>query len=383
MSLEEYIMRDYFKRGPITFVSPIDGDCLNIYDGTEKDGLLYIKVKVKAQQNMLITINDKDATFNGEYFEIEYPLPYGRTILVAKDKENPEIQQSVIVFRLKNCTGIYRLSVDDNFLFLKDINDNKDKYSSIFDNEYLSLYKEAHEKYGASVQLNIHYEVVDYKGFSAERDYFNLTMMTDKFRQEWIDNSSWLKLSFHARDIQPDRPYKDTDMNRIAEDAAIIHKEIIRFAGEETLCSDSTTVHWAHTSIEGVRGLRNLGMKGLYGYFNILKSGKTSASYHYPLDIVEHVHERDFWVDTQEDMLFGKIDLVLNSHPLENIVPKLEEVKARPGNAGCLDIMIHEEYFYEDYSAYIPEFKQIVLTACKWAYDNGYKGYFMKDVMER
>ena len=44
--------------------------------------------------------------------------------------------------------------------------------------------------------------------------------------------------------------------------------------------------------------------------------------------------------------------------------------------------MIHEQYFYEDYEYYIPEFKEIVLTACKWAKDNGYKGYFMGDLNE-
>ena len=95
------------------------------------------------------------------------------------------------------------------------------------------------------------------------------------------------------------------------------------------------------------------------------------------------MHERDFWVDTEEDILYGKIDLVLNSYPLEEIVPMLEKVKANPHNFGCVEIMIHEQYFHEDYVNYIPEFREIVWTACKWCSDNGHKGYFMQDVMEK
>ena len=36
-------MRDYFKNGEgINFLFPIDGDCVNEYDGFVKDGVLYV-----------------------------------------------------------------------------------------------------------------------------------------------------------------------------------------------------------------------------------------------------------------------------------------------------------------------------------------------------
>ena len=42
-------MRDYLNRdGKIRFLFPVDGDCINAYDGYEKDGMLYVKVVVKA-----------------------------------------------------------------------------------------------------------------------------------------------------------------------------------------------------------------------------------------------------------------------------------------------------------------------------------------------
>lgn len=376
-------MRDYLNRdGKIRFLFPVDGDCINVNDGYEKDGMLYVKVIVKADGVKNLEINEKPASFNGENFELEMAFPYGRTTLVAKNSDNGEEQSKIVVLRLKNATGIYRLSSDDNIIFLKDINENKDTYTSIFDNPYLAVYKEAHDKYGANVQLNIHYECKEYANFSTDRGYFNLSMMTDKFKEEWEANSSWLRLSFHAKDVMPRMPYRNTTMTEISEDAKQIHAEIIRFAGEKTLCSNATTVHWGQCTLDGVRGLRNIGIKGLYGYFyNRKATGEPSVSYHYPAYFVDYLRNRDFWYDTEEDMLYGRIDSVLNSLTLDGVIPKMESIKANPGNAGGLDIMIHEQFFYEDFSAYIPEFKEIVLTACKWAQENGYKGYYMEELM--
>lgn len=103
--------------------------------------------------------------------------------------------------------------------------------------------------------------------------------------------------------------------------------------------------------------------------------------YFYPPDIAMHIGGRDFWRDTEEDVTFAVTDAVLNVHPLSDIIPKLESVAGDVHRGGFLDIMIHEEYFYEDYVNYIPDFNAIVETACRWAYENGYRGAFMKDTM--
>ena len=116
-------MRDYLNRdGKIRFIFPIDGDCINANDGYEKDGMLYVKVIVKADGVKNLEINEKPATFNGENFELEMSFPYGRTTLVAKNSDNGEEQTKIVVLRLKNAMGIYRLSSDDNIIFLKEYN---------------------------------------------------------------------------------------------------------------------------------------------------------------------------------------------------------------------------------------------------------------------
>ncbi len=375
-------MRDYLgKNKTLRFLFPIDGDCLNRYDGVEKeDGCLWITVRVLADKNRNLAINEQPMHFQGEYYETKVPICGYRTNLVVKDLQNEGLSEKIVVYRLHNSVGGYRLSSDDNILFLKDIHDHKDCYTSIFDNPYLAMYREAHEQYGAKVQLNIHYETDEYQGFSKAREYFNLTMMTDKFKEEWKKNADWLHLSFHARTVSPDKPYLHTTMGEISRDAKMVYDEVRRFAGEETLSAENTTIHWGECTLDGMRGLRNLGLKEAYGYFNIKNDGSPSVSYFYPADLVAYLHGRDFWMDTEEDILYGKIDLVLNSYPLCEIVPRLDKIKANPHNGGFVDFMIHEQYFHEDYVNYIKEFKEIVFTACKWAHDNGYVGRFMKEL---
>ena len=81
-------MRDFFHAcDPVSFVFPIDGDCLNRNDGREEDGVLYIRVKVRAAENAQLKINGKDAEFCKEerLYTAEVPLYGYRTTLTAVD----------------------------------------------------------------------------------------------------------------------------------------------------------------------------------------------------------------------------------------------------------------------------------------------------------
>jgi len=41
--------------------------------------------------------------------------------------------------------------------------------------------------------------------------------------------------------------------------------------------------------------------------------------------------------------------------------------------------MMHEHYFQPDYFAYQPDYKEKVMTAIRWAVDNGYQPGFIRD----
>lgn len=368
-------MSNYFMTdSPIRFIFPINGDCVNERDGRKGEDCAYVNVKVSAPEGAEVYICKQKAVFDGEFYTAEVCVTGYRNTLVAEDRTNGT-ECKVAVYYMPEAVGKYRLSSDDNILFLQDITKNQDVYKSIFENPYLAMYKKAHDLYGAKVHLNLFYEFPgDHKNFSGEdREDFNLSMMTDKFKDEFRANADWLKLAFHSLKENPPKPYQFATAEEITEDCIKVCREIIRFAGPECI-NDTTTIHFGEANKECARALRAMGFKSLTGYFEHTAKGDPLVAYYAPDDLIDHVGERDFWYDTDEDILFGRIDLVLNLKNYDWVMEQMHNILAHPTKSGFVSIMIHEQFFHKDYIAHLPDFENRVLDACKLLYENGYKG---------
>ena len=368
----------------IKFIFPIDGACINERDGISTENGIIIPVKVKAPKGSAIYICGKKAEYKNDIFMSEVTICGYRNTLTAKDMISGS-ETVIAVYYFSEATGKFRVSSDDNIIFLQDITKNKDFYSSIFDNPYLSIYKKAHDLYGAKVHLNLFYEFhpEERNRFSDKsRKYFDLSMMTDKFKDEFRANSDWLKLAFHSNSELPDAPYKNATAEQITADCVKICREIIRFAGAECI-SDSTTVHYGAVNKEGVRALRALGFKSLTGYFERSGDGRPLVAYYTDGEILDHIGGRDFWYDTQEDMIFAKIDSVLNTGSFEQVMASVKNAVSDPHRGGFVSVMIHEQYFHKDYVRHLPDFEARVLETCKYISQNGYKGAHMSEVTRR
>lgn len=378
-------MIDFSKQTRSTkFRFPIDGDCLNADDGTQSADNLMCTVIVESRPNCQVIVNDTPARYQEQdhAYYAKISLQKGLNRLIAKNTDNLT-EDIVSVFFLPETKGKYRISSDDNILFLHDITQNKDIYTSIFDNPYLSVYKKAHDLFGAKVHLNLFYEFNQdsAQDYEKKRQNFDLSMMTDKFKNEWEKNSDWLKLSFHARSEYPDKPYQFAVPATIISDYQAVRNEIIRFAGEKTFSNEITTIHWGEMPISGVSALRKNGQKALMGYFEISPNGEPVVSYYLPTAIAEHVGERDFWYDKETDMFFGRIDRVLNSRTLEYTLDKVRFAMEHPHRGGFVSIMIHEQYFYSDYKGYLSDFEERVLESAKLLFEHGYTGAFITEVL--
>ncbi|WP_299438369.1 hypothetical protein [uncultured Aquimarina sp.] len=113
-------------------------------------------------------------------------------------------------------------SVDDVISALQDV--SNENYESIFDHPFFSVWKGLHDNYGATVTFNLFYS----------KQGFDLSQMTEKFKAQFMENSYWLKFSFHAGDVNENYNSSENNAN------AIIHynntySQIIRFAGQESL----------------------------------------------------------------------------------------------------------------------------------------------------
>lgn len=82
------------------------------------------------------------------------------------------------------------ISIDDVNNIFEDINANFEYYPSIFANKTLELLKYLHDKYDMKFNL--------YCFYSNMNNTFDLSMCTNKFRNEFIANKKWLSFSFHG-----------------------------------------------------------------------------------------------------------------------------------------------------------------------------------------
>ena len=47
-----------------------------------------------------------------------------------------------------------------------------------------------------------------------------------------------------------------------------------------------------------------------------------------------------------------------------------------------MDLCLHEQYFYPDYSRHQPNYFEKMDTACSWCDEHGYKPIFMDELFE-
>ncbi len=146
----------------------------------------------------------------------------------------------------------YHFSVDGNIIFLEDL--VKRDCESIFDLDYMDYWRSLNRKYGLKVQLNIH---------GHKENGFSLREVPDRWKKEWQENASWLRLTFHHAEAPGcEISYADASYEKAKADYLFVNGEIARFAGEE-LVSPYTSIHHASGSREACRAWKDCGVKGL------------------------------------------------------------------------------------------------------------------------
>ena len=95
-------------------------------------------------------------------------------------------------------------SVDDSIEIFRYLTENKCR--SIFENPVLRYFKELSDEYNFVVSMYCFYE----------KDGFNLSMCSDKYKEEFAKNAFWLKFGFHA--LNDKANYKNSDVTEFRTD---------------------------------------------------------------------------------------------------------------------------------------------------------------------
>ncbi len=254
---------------------------------------------------------------------------------------------------------LFCFTIDDNIRFLKEI--MAQSMPSIFDHPYMAMLRRLHEKFDLKIQLNMFYRM----------DGFDLSQMSDRYSEEWASAADWLKFSFHS-DRENPYPYENSPYEEVFSDCRMVNEQILRFAGRKSLAK-TTTVHCCRTTQEGLRALSDNDVRGLLGLFGDRETPRTS----YSLCESKASVIRDGQVIMSDNISFAAIDMIINSVKKEDILPKLTQLLSRE----TIRVMIHEQYFYEDYRRYQPDFEEKLTTVFSALRSHSYKSVFFEEML--
>ncbi len=298
--------------------------------------------------------------------------------------------------------------VDDNIRFLENL--SKNRPASVFDDPYLKAHKKLHDKYGLKVQFNLFYQNLD--------KTWNLSMMTDAYKEEFLANKDWISFGFHAKHEFPDFPYLNATYDEIWEDYTAIEKAIEHFAGKEMI-TRSLVAHWVSMTKEGLQALADKGAKMITATIGdihdspeirntlspahraTLEKNKNlpvseakisvgtmlGGSYpflcnynHFTLnDAVDYYGKLKMYKEPETGMYYRMdASITMNCEKLSDF-PRLLEELTKHEYAG---ILIHEQYFYEDYVAYQPDFTEKIELAVKTLLDAGFEHVLLDDLVD-
>ena len=350
--------------GGLRIEEPFHGAILNARHGLEADGGLKIKVQGRAPLGDQVRVNGAPAQRAGTGFNTEIVLRQKQTDIIALSRGIfGQHEHRVRVVWDRYSRPRYRFSIDDNSFFLRDI--ARKNYASLFDCFYLKGLRQLHTKYGTRFVLNIYYTT---------GDDFRLPQFPDRYKEEWQENSDWLKLAFHAYANEPARPYQYAPASQLIADLDKVAEQITRFAGEETY-SPPTVIHWGMVQPAALKPLYERGVRVLSGYFRLING---IWDVNYLLDDVrsEYLSRHDALMDFESGIVFSRVDIVCNSTPVERIAPTLEPLAEDPNQAEVMDLFTHEQYFWPFYSNHIPDHFKRLDVAIRWVTERGYEPVF-------
>ena len=301
--------------------------------------------------------------------------------------------------------------IDDVIYSFEDL--ARDRPKSIWNNFYFAAFKEAHEKYGLKVQMNIFYQGDFFYGVDSAK--FTLAKMPDLWKDEFQAAKDWLRFGFHSYSEFPDYPWINASYAEIKEMWRLLSSEVERFAGPG-MFAKAVTPHWGPMSKEGCVALKDCGVKAIWCSFGdrYEYSGDRSVLPYLHGQRIEERRKPEtamFWrAAGGEDisvsacgynhlssdqssvtdgtwswlhdkatgcnfMRFGCGAPCLNLYDLKDIPARMQKVM----NKDFIIHATHEEYWFPRYFAYQPDSKEKLMTACKIVHDAGIPYCFIED----
>ena len=378
------------------------GAVLNHHHGVESANGLTILIEGITDFPGPVTVNGIPARRDGRRFMADITLTRKiNTVTAEQVSTYGNFSQSIVVVWDKGSFKRFNCYIDDHSFFWTDLARERPKRA--FDHFYLKGLKEIHERTGFKATLNCFYH----------NDHFDCDMsqVPDIWKSEFIDNSDWLKLSFHSLGEFPDRLYIEASEEEFRRDYELVYDNIVRFAGVESFI-EPLVVHWGIISPSCVKVLKEKGVRHYASAFrprlmggpsaieraagckenNIAKSQiGTENKMIIPSDLgfgyQEHfsVMEENDYIELHRCMYNPHLDMTFfrgicccNLVPYDVIPERLHKAVERAAVAGTetFNVGSHEQYTFPYYHNYIPDHMERIGKAAETMTEMGFKPVF-------
>lgn len=267
----------------------------------------------------------------------------------------------------------YYIVLDDSIDFIQDITVNKDTYTSIFDNPTLAYLKSIHDTYGTVFLMSLFWQ-------NAAKNWV-LSDGTDKFKAEFIANSSWLRVNFHSWQVLClyKNGYTGTDgtydySRNAYDDYMTLKPEAIRIFGEECWLPYIGITHWYNLRKTEAEALRAEGWTVYCGHAQYTRQ---KPVLHLNDDEWDELNRTGFFYDESIDVSVYIRDYSIEkvtgpikdpNCPAEiNTIAQLLSRQIRPVR-NMLNVETHETYITTNNA----DVKQGYVDTAVWANANGY-----------
>ena len=247
------------------------------------------------------------------------------------------------------------VSLDDVNSCLKDLIDNSSTYTSLFDNSFLNDLKNIHDMFGTVFTLNT---------FNTAGTGYNISNMPTNYKNEFAENSNWLRFSFHAKDSST---RYDTSTGTIETDYATFINAIKTFASEK--CLDNFIKLGFFTGNADTINLLNSSSYKPIGYFT---ADDTRLSYYLTQTQTDFINANNYGYDSSKNIYFMKSQTRLEN--ISNVDTWLSNLDIL--NLDYLEIFTHEHEWDN-------EIKSKLIKILAFLNDLGYQNDYFNNHFKR
>lgn len=241
---------------------------------------------------------------------------------------------------------------------------SKNKYNSVFEVPEFAFLRQMHDTFGAVFSCYCFYEG---KGGT-------LSDVPDSFRDEFQNNSDWLRFGFHAKNSASNYGSALFNTGSITTDAAVaqahysaVINELVRITGGGKCIDRFPRIHFIAASKEICKAWQNTE----YGIKGLISAEDDRLCYYHTKAQWQELNNTGFCLDKELNMPFWKTCLRFES--MKNAESLIAQLEQRKNFKECL-VFTHAPFLT------VGDIQKFHVICAENAQKNGYKmGYFYEN----